>query len=250
MSKNHRKMIFIFCVGITFHLLWPFFQKSIEDPILFIAYLNMLFVPIIALYIFSARLNLTSTILITICSVCLSPIFWMFVGFEVDIEFLYSTLFESYSILCITATLLLCLSAEELCTRHSKPKITTCIDSCTLCGNGLLERQLFCSNCHTISPKVKDTLDRFPHKVYLDFAEDITRHHILCPHCNEILRTKISPSIGWASLGIPLHFCVNCQNVHLRSNACEWFGLPLQKKYSSAFLMDFTLSFIYYPSSC
>ena len=221
-------MLFTLVVGIILHFLWPHFQHNTKDFVSLTLLINLSFVPIIIMQILASNLNIALTIFIVFCSICLSPISWLLIGLKLNIEFLYSTLFDFYSSLGITASLLLCQLAEEAYSNSHLVNNTPCKIQCSFCGNKLQDNQIFCNNCHHISHIIRNTFETFSHKICFDFVEVNSKHHKLCPHCNEILAPK-KFSFG-LYLGIPIRLCNGCQNVYLDSSVCEWFGLSILNK--------------------
>lgn len=226
MTKSHRKMLFTAIVGTTLQIIWLFLFPQMSKTDYFSYYtttLNYGMLLPIMVQVVSVKFNLFTSILSILLAIVFSPLVWFFIGFQFQIPFLYENLYFKYTPFGLTSTFLSCQLIEAFYNQKRTNTVPSPTTLCLHCGIPVSSKQLFCSNCHTMSPKIKDVFIKFPKKHHLkhhlDFAERKNKGYRHCPHCDEItIRTYgIFPSMG-----IPVRICGNCQNIYLSDLYCEW----------------------------
>lgn len=116
---------------------------------------------------------------------------------------------------------------------------------CNYCGEPILERDVFCKNCQTITPKVQEMLDRNPDKKPDFYCNLDSGYKLRCPHCrtfHRYPRRYYAPN----NFGTPIIYCTHCHNYFLDRAYIEWsvapFFIKCQEFFSIGHLI-FYLSF-------
>ena len=97
---------------------------------------------------------------------------------------------------------------------------------CSRCGTNIEDHEIFCSNCHTISPAVYETLERFPQKHHLDFVANPTKTGHNCPHCGH----KVDTNWRRSTVGIPIKCCSKCKCHYIDNHRLEWISATYPMK--------------------
>ena len=89
--------------------------------------------------------------------------------------------------------------------RLSPPKA-----SCSCCGRLMAEDEIFCRDCYTLIPRVKQMLDLYPERHRLYYIAESRRNAHTCPHCatKHIVPNK-------KIMYTPVMFCPNCKEYFL-----------------------------------
>ena len=93
---------------------------------------------------------------------------------------------------------------------------------CNYCGSHMRPEDVFCKNCQTITPKVREMLARYPNKMPDEYYPHSGHKGLLCPHC----RSKYLPNLATVTygshLGSPIRCCTKCKNYILDLQYVEW----------------------------
>lgn len=106
---------------------------------------------------------------------------------------------------------------------------------CSSCGRHLEETEVFCKDCHTISPVVNQTLHAHPKHSEYDYVRKIHQHHgeiyTDCPYCENTYEEKLYAFT--LEIDSPIFICDKCHQAYLRPKKFEWSLLsPLLRVYA------------------
>jgi len=93
---------------------------------------------------------------------------------------------------------------------------------CNYCGSHMRPEDVFCKNCQTITPKVREMLARYPNKMPDEYYPHSGYIGLHCPHCNRLYQSNFRERIGGMHLRSPIQHCKKCQNYFLDNYCNEW----------------------------
>ena len=218
MTNTKPKLILIFVLGFLIASLYTLFYDRCD-------FLQILCVQT-TLYWITAYIAFKQTIVREIplwkkwvfigILVLLTPPLWRWIISFKDPYFFDLGFGQKYKCFILVVNLLMVtyLKAQELSPTPPQPG-----HPCSRCGTNIEDHEIFCSNCHTISPAVYETLERFPQKHHLDFAAEHTKVGHDCPHCGHEVDTNWRRSIA---VGYPIKQCPKCSNHYVDNHSVEW----------------------------
>ena len=105
---------------------------------------------------------------------------------------------------------------------------------CPTCQKSLSADEIFCEQCSTINPMVRDFLENNPKPQPQDYQSINSK----CPYCNKKQHSRIIDEFSFRKICTPIQYCKKCGGYFLQNKELEWSVIAPSYKSTKYLLTD------------
>ena len=250
MKTVHKKMLFTAIVGFSAGIAALLFHSrtDIEALSLLANLFYIFFCLLAACRILSVSTRISQAILPLVLLFGTSPRRLQNIAPYLPSECLTDNFFVIYA--CFAFAIIAPITEYIVAVNDAKLRNSTQseLTSCHACGYRILPHEVFCPNCHKISPKLIIALRNQPNLRYLDYVLANDRSRLRCPFCQRSYGSFLATPIS-NELSSPIQRC-RCGNYIMNNHYIEWSVVPSGRKikyflFGDSFKLIFGLLLLY-----